>query len=123
MVEEKKPMDRIVIRDLSLRCVIGLNDWERDKRQDVTVNLTLHVDLTKAGSSDEIEDTIDYKRIKDRIVGLVEDSQFRLIERLAAEIARIGLDDPRVERVDVAIDKPGALRFARSAAVEISRYR
>jgi len=123
MVEEKKPMDRIVIRDLSLRCVIGLNDWERDKRQDVVVNLTLHVDLSKAGESDRIEDTIDYKRIKDRIVGLVEDSQFRLIERLADGIAKIGLDDPRVERVDVALDKPGALRFARSAAVEITRYR
>lgn len=121
-MDEKRQLDRIQIRDLSLRCVIGLNDWEREKRQDVVVSVTLHIDLSRAGESDQIEDTIDYKRVKDRIVGLVEDSQFRLIERLAEGIAAIGLEDPRVERVDVSLDKPGALRFTRSVAVEITRY-
>ena len=116
-------LDRIAIRDLTLRCIIGLNDWEREKRQDVVVNVTLYTDLSKAGESDQIEDTIEYKRLKDRIVGLVEDSQFRLIERLAQAIADLGLEDPRVERVDVTLDKPGALRFTRSVAVEISRFR
>ena len=122
-MDEKRQLDRIQIRDLSLRCVIGLNDWEREKRQDVVVSVTLHIDLSRAGESDQIEDTIDYKRVKDRIVGLVEDSQFRLIERLAEGIAAIGLEDSRVERVDVSLDKPGALRFTRSVAVEITRYR
>jgi FolB domain-containing protein len=123
VVSKDKTLDRIHIRDLDLRCIVGLNDWEREKKQDVTINLTLHADLGAAGTSDDIGDTVDYKRLKDRIVALVEGSDFRLIERLAEAIAEIALEDPRAARVDVAVDKPGALRFARSVAVEISRTR
>ncbi len=120
---EKKALDRIHIRDLAVRCVVGLRDWERKKEQDVLINLTLHADLSISCVSDRIEDTIDYKILKDRIIEATEDSQFQLIERLAEEIAKICMLDPRVEKVDVVLDKPGALRFARSVAVEITRVR
>jgi FolB domain-containing protein len=116
-------LDRIYIRDLQLRCIVGLNDWEREKRQDVLINVVMHADLSRAGSTDSIEDSVDYKDIKHRIISLVESSEFYLIERLAQAIADLALEDPMVKRVDVTLDKPGALRFARSVAVEISRAR
>lgn len=116
-------LDRIHIRDLGVRCIIGFKDWERTKKQDVLVNLTLHADLTTACGSDSIGDTIDYKTLKNSIVQMAEDSQFQLIERLAQAVATLCLSDPRVVRVDVSVDKPGALRFAKSVAVEISRIR
>ncbi|MCP4679784.1 MAG: dihydroneopterin aldolase [Deltaproteobacteria bacterium] len=114
-------LDSIHIRDLSVRCIVGIRDWERKKKQDVLINLTLHANLAKACASDLIEDTIDYKSLKDRIIQLVENSKFQLIERLADAVAETCLAEARVKQVDVTVDKPGALRFARSVAVEITR--
>ena len=112
--------DRIHIRDLAVECVIGVNPEERLKKQLVVINVTLHADLSRACASDRLADTIDYKAIKVAVLREVEQSQFHLIERLAERIAEIALGFP-VARVDVSVDKPGALRFARSVAVEISR--
>lgn len=114
-------MDKIYIKDLHLRCIIGINDYERDRKQDIVINLTLELDVTRAGQSDALEDTVDYKTIKNNIVERVEKSEFNLVERLAEEVAQICLSDNRVRKTHVRIDKPGALRFARSVAVEISR--
>ncbi|MCP4600392.1 MAG: dihydroneopterin aldolase [Proteobacteria bacterium] len=116
-------LDRIHIRDLQVRCIVGINDWERQKKQDVIINLTLYTDFLKAQASDRIEDSIDYKALKNRIVTKVEESEFFLVERLAGMVAEMCLADPRVQRVDVTVEKPGALRFARSVAVEITRTR
>ncbi len=116
-------MDRLHIRNLGLRCIVGINPDERREKQDVIINITLHADLRAACLSDRIEDTVDYKGIKKRVVALVETSSEFLIERLAQRIADLCLEDPRVDQVDVSVDKPGALRFAQSVAVEISRSR
>lgn len=114
-------MDRIFIRELRARCVIGLSPEERREKQDVIVSLVLGADLRVAGRSDRFEDTVDYRAIKKRVLALVEGSQFRLLEALAEAIAQACLETPGVAEVQVTVDKPGALRFARSVAVEILR--
>lgn len=114
-------MDRIHIRDLTLHCIIGLYPEERTNKQDIIINVSMDCDLRKAGKSDSLEDTIDYKAIKLNILDFVENSSFQLIESLAEGIAGICLNADGVERATVSIDKPGALRFARSVAVEITR--
>jgi D-erythro-7,8-dihydroneopterin triphosphate epimerase len=121
MADAEAPLDKIHIRDLVVRCIVGINPEERTQRQDVIINITLHADVSKACRSDRIEDTANYKTIKDQIVDMVEKSQCRLIECLAQQVADICLADSRVRRVEVTVDKPGALRFARSVAVEIVR--
>jgi len=115
--------DKIQIQDLLLRAIIGINDEERRNRQDVLINVTLHADTRAAGRSDDMADAVNYRTLTKRIIALVENSQFYLVEKLAAEIAALCLDDPRVERADVRVEKPGALRFARSVGVEIQRAR
>lgn len=115
--------DRIHIRDLMCRCIVGIYPDERREKQDVILNITLWADYRAACRSDDIADTVDYKAIKKQVIRMVEDSSFQLIERLAEEIACICLANPRVEKVAVSVDKPGALRFARSVAVEIVRLR
>ncbi len=115
--------DRIYIRDLATRCIVGINPDERVNKQEVIINIVLEADLSKAGASDNIDDTVDYKRIKQAVLELVEKSEFLLIERLADAIVQVCLREPRVHAVQVTLDKPGALRFARSVAVEITRKR
>ena len=117
------PLDSIHIRDLTLRCIVGIFPEERREKQDVIINISLHADLGAACQSDRIEDTIDYKGLKKRVVAMAEASSFFLIERLAQGVADLCLEEPRVRRVKVSVDKPGALRFARSVAVEIVRAR
>jgi dihydroneopterin aldolase/D-erythro-7,8-dihydroneopterin triphosphate epimerase len=113
--------DKIHIRDLCLRCIVGAYQEERREKQDVVINITLYADLRPAGQSDRMEDAVDYKQTKKRIIALVENSYCFLLEKLAEQIAATCLQDPRVLRAAVTVDKPGALRFARSAAVEIIR--
>ncbi len=114
--------DRIHIRDLLVRCIIGVFDHERTEKQDIVLNITMHTDLSRAGRSDDLRDTIDYKAVKKDVLHAVESSEFQLVERLAERVAEIVLGHG-VSRVDVTVDKPGALRFARSVAVEITRTR
>ena len=116
-------MDRILIKDLMLRCVLGLSDEERREKQDVLINLILWTDLRPAAASDSIEDAVDYSALKKRIITLVEVSQYHLAETLADRIARLCLEQRAVQQVQVTVEKPTALRFAHSVGVEIIRSR
>ena len=116
-------MDHIFVRDLAARAIIGDNPGERRARQDVVLQLRLGYDGGKAARTDKLADALDYRALKKRVIELVEASEFHLIEALAEAVATSCLEDRRVQEVTVTIDKPGALRFARSVAVEITRTR
>ena len=115
--------DQIHISDLLLRTIIGINDEEREKKQDVLININMLVDLKTAGRSDDINDAVNYRTITKEIIELVENSHFQLVEKMADEVARICLRDHKVQSVQVQIEKRGALRFARSVGVTVVRTR
>ncbi len=116
-------MDRILIKDLLVRCVLGISTEERREKQDVLISVALSVDLAKAGHSDRSEDSVDYRAVKKEILSTVEASQYHLAEALAERVAETCLSHAGVQRVQVTVEKPHALRFARSVAVEIERGR
>jgi dihydroneopterin aldolase/D-erythro-7,8-dihydroneopterin triphosphate epimerase len=112
--------DRIHIKDLLLRTIIGIDEEERHKKQDVLINITLYTDHA-AAASDDIADAVNYRTITKQIIELVENSQFFLVEKMAQEIVKLCLVDSRVERAVVTVEKPGALRFVRSVGVTVDR--
>jgi dihydroneopterin aldolase len=114
-------MDYILIRDLEIDCVIGVLPHERNAPQRIVLNLRLACDLTRAGSSDKLADTIDYAVLAGKIRALVAGSTCQLIEALAQQVAQLCLAVPAVHGVTVTLDKPGALPGARGAAVELHR--
>jgi FolB domain-containing protein len=116
-------MDTIYIRDLLARCVIGIGEDERREKQDIIINIILRADLSKACLTDRFEDTVDYRAVKKKVFAMVESSSFYLIEALAQRIAEICMEPAGVTSVTVQVDKPSALRFARSVGVEIRRER
>ncbi len=116
-------MDRILINDLLVRCIIGVNEDERREKQDIVINIAISADLAKAGASDRFEDAIDYRSLKKKIIAMAENSHFFLVEALAEAVAGICLEHPAVREALVRVEKPGALRFARSVGVEIARQR
>ena len=111
------------IKNLRLRAILGVEDWEREKKQDIIINVELEFNGAAAAASDNIELTVDYKHIKQRIIHLVESSEFRLIETLVERICDIVMENDRIERVSVELDKPHALRFADSVSIATTRVR
>ncbi len=116
-------MATIHITDLHLRAIIGNNPWERDKKQDVIINITIDFDATKASKSDKLKDTVDYKALTKKIIKHVETSRYFLLERLAAKVLDIVLTVSVIEAATVRIDKPQALRFAKSVSVTLTAQR
>jgi len=115
--------DRIEIKDLLVRGIVGLNEDERRKRQDILVNLALVTDIRTAAANDDIEGACNYRLVSKSIIKMVEASSYFTVEKLATEIAHLILEDFPVEEVTVSVEKPGALRFARSVGVTITRNR
>ena len=116
-------LDRITITDLVVPGIIGINPDERVNEQDVRVNATLWVDTHAAAISDDIVDAMNYRTITKQIIGHMETGEPMLVERLVGEIAEICLGDHRVQQVEVMVEKPGALRHARSVGITITRSR
>ena len=116
-------MDRILIMDLSVECIIGIDDKERYEKQTVIFNIAIETDLSKPGRNDKFEDAVDYRALKNRIVAEVEVSHYYLIEALAEHVAGICLSNPAVTMAHVRVEKPMALSSARSVGVEIQRSR
>lgn len=116
-------MDQIWIRDLVVPATIGVHDEERHSVQPLIVNIWMTCDLRPAGRSDRIEETVNYREVQDEIMKLAEESRDHLLERLAERMAAVCLSHARVARVRIRLEKPRALRHARSAGVEIERSR
>lgn len=115
--------DRITIDRLLVRAVIGLNEWERQAKQDVLVSAVLFLDLAPTGRADNVLQGVDYGAAARQIMGYVENSERRTIEALATDVAGICLAMPSVQRARVRIAKPAADRFARSISASIERTR
>jgi FolB domain-containing protein len=117
-------MDRILIRDLLVRGIVGINPEERTKKQDIVVNATLWADTRAGAASDDIEDAVNYRTISKAMIDHIEEGKPMLVERLAAELVQICFDsDARVMEAEVSVEKPGALRFAGSVGVAVRRRR
>jgi D-erythro-7,8-dihydroneopterin triphosphate epimerase len=113
----------INIKNLRLRTVVGIFEWEKKIKQDIVINLEIEFDGSKAIEKDDIEYTVDYKSVTKKIISEVENREFNLIERIAGDVAKIILEDKRVQRASVKVDKPGALRFADSVSVTLTESR
>jgi FolB domain-containing protein len=122
-VEELPMTDTLTIKDLLVRTVIGVSEEERRDKQDVLISITIFTDTAVPGKTDNLADAVNYRTIAKKVLALAEHSSFHLVERFAEEIAALCLAEPRVEGVRVTVEKPGALRFARSVSATIERGR
>jgi 7,8-dihydroneopterin aldolase/epimerase/oxygenase len=115
--------DRIFLRGLTAECIIGFIDWERRVKQTVLVDLELPVDCRRASVSDDVADTVDYKRVAKRVLAYIEASEFKLVETLAHRLALLLLEEFGLEWVRISLNKPGAIRNSRDVGVVIERSR
>lgn len=109
-------MNVIYIKDLLLRTEVGFSPHEIGKKQDVILNLAIYFELIGEEQNDTPSDALDYKVICKDIISKVESEKYNLIEALAYDISNLLFENERVNKVDVTVDKPNALRFAKSVA-------
>lgn len=119
----KKALATIRIVDLKLKAVIGVNDWETKTVQDVRINIMVLYNAQRAIATDRLKFALDYKALKLSVIRLVKNSSFQLLESLTAAILELIMRDPRIMEATVRVDKPKALRFARSVCVEMTQSR
>jgi len=116
-----KMKDIIYIKDLRVQTIIGIFDWERKTKQEVSIDMEFPFDCKKAAASDSIDDALDYKVITKAVIKFVEESSFQLQETLAEGIAALIKDNFDVESLKLRISKPGALRGAKDVGLVIHR--
>ena len=114
-------MDTIFITGLVLDAIIGTMEHERTSRQPLTLNIAFSGDFSKAGKSDDLCDAVNYRAVEEKVIHLVENSSFFLLEALAEKIAEEILAFDKVTEVKVTIDKKAAALKAKSIALSITR--
>lgn len=116
-------MDIVFIRDLRVRALVGIFEWERRIRQELRLDLEMGFDIRKAAGSDNIDDALDYKAVSQRVKAFIEESSFQLVEALAESVATLILKEFPVSSVKLTLNKTGAVRDARDVGVIIERKR
>lgn len=116
-----RKLDKVLIRDLSVRGILGINPWERENKQDIVINLVLFTDIREAGLSDSIDDCVNYFSVAQMVQQYAETAQRLTVEALATDIAKLCLEIKGVQHVRVRVEKPEAVQFAQSVGIEIER--
>ena len=114
-------MDVIEINGLRVRTEVGISPHELGKLQELNISILLRTSVEKAGETDLVEDTINYKNITKDVLFHVENKKYNLIETVATDVARICVARYGVPSVRVTVEKPHALRFAECSSVTIER--
>lgn len=116
-------MAKIKVKNLLLRTYIGFNPEELVNKQDVMINFEIVTEIPgKALKTDEPEGIYDYKVVTKKIIHLVQEGRFKLMEVLTKKILDLILEDERVKWARVEVDKPHALRFAESVSMEMEEF-
>jgi len=115
--------DRIFLHGLEIECIIGFIEWERRIRQTVVLDVEMPVDCARAARSDDVADTLDYKRVAKRLITFVGESEFKLVETLAHRAALLILGEFNVDWVRLSVNKPGAIRHSKDVGVAVLRTR
>ncbi|MCP4306782.1 MAG: dihydroneopterin aldolase [bacterium] len=117
-------LDRILIKDLSIFGIIGINPDERINEQEILVNAILWADTRPAAVSDAIDDAVNYRTVTKALIAHIQGGKPMLVERLVQELVDICFAmEPRIMQAEMTVEKPGALRHARSVGITIRRHR
>jgi dihydroneopterin aldolase len=114
-------MDKIFLTGLTVECIVGVWEWERQVKQAVVLDIEMAADIRKAAASEKLDDTIDYKKVSKRLQSFIAESKFQLVETLTERIAEIIVREFHVSWVKVKLNKQGALRGAKDVGVIIER--
>src|SRR5699024_5268086 len=115
-------LTEIEIKNMRVRAILGINDWEREKKQDIVISIKFMYDAAKAIADDQVKDAINYKTITKKMLEFAENSNYFLIETLTDKIYEKIKNIEGVKKVCIKTEKPNALRSCDNLIVTRSDY-
>ena len=119
----EKSTDKVFIKNLRVKAVVGVFEWERCIEQILQLDLEMTVDIAKAAQSDDLKDTIDYKAVAKRAKNFIEESRYQLVETIADRLANILLQEFSISYIRMTMSKPKAVRDSEAVGIIIERTR
>ena len=113
--------DTIYIRDLRVETIIGIFGWEREVRQQISMDLDFEFDVSVPGKSDSIDDTLDYKKITKSLIAFIESSEYKLIEALGDGIVDHLKSKFGIKNVMLSPSHLVPLRFSKVVGIMMER--
>ena len=113
--------DTVFVRDLEVRAIIGIHDWERENLQTILIDLDMACDASAAAAEEDIEKAVNYRSVAKAVLKHTEEGRYYLVETLAVRLAELIRGEFGVPWVRVRVRKPGAVRFSREVGIEIER--
>ncbi|MCY1635708.1 dihydroneopterin triphosphate 2'-epimerase [Marinifilum sp. D737] len=113
----------IRVKNLLIRTYIGFNPEELRNKQDVVINMCIKADVSEAIKNDDVDNSYNYKVITKKVIALVQEGKFKMLENLTQQVLDLIMKNPNVEWAKVEVDKPHALRFAESVSIELEANR
>lgn len=114
-------MDTVFIKGLEAYAVIGVYDWEQAIRQRLLLDVTLKTCSKKAAASDNLNDALDYFCISERLLEVLENERFALLEALAERLSDVLQKEFNVKGLCLRLEKPSAVQRAQTVGLEIQR--
>lgn len=118
----QKKLTEIEIKNMRVRSILGINDWEREKKQDIVISIRFTYDAAAAILDDEVKKALNYKTITKQILRFVEESEYFLIETLTDKLFEMIHEIEGVVNTHIVVEKPHALRFCDNLIVRRSDY-
>src|SRR5699024_2728810 len=115
-------LTEIEIKNMRVRAILGIYDWEREKKQDIVISIKFKYDAAAAIADDEVDHAINYKTITKKVIKYVEKSDFYLIETLTDTLFDMISGIEGIQKTWIAVEKPHALRFCDNLIVTRTDY-
>ena len=111
----------IKIKNLRLKTILGIHAWEAEIEREIIINAEIETDEVKSLQTDDIADTVDYDSLVSKIKELIATKRFKLIEKMTQEVVNVILQDKRVKKCRVEVDKVGVVKEVDSFSVTIEQ--
>jgi dihydroneopterin aldolase len=107
-VASTSPPDRIAVRGISAHAHHGVYDWERERGQTFRVDAVLELDTAPAAAGDDLDRTVNYAELAQRLHAVLTGGPVALLETLAQRLADVCLANPLVDAAEITVHKPEA---------------
>jgi len=122
--KDKSTIKRIVfIKDFIIEEIIGIHKHEKIKKQKIKFNIVLDINQSSIPDEKDIKSIVDYEKITKKIENLTKSKKYNFLESLAEDSFKEIFEDKRINSVTIKIEKPEAIKKAKSVGVEIFKTR
>ena len=113
----------VFIKNFIIKEIIGIHEHEKIKKQKIKFNIVLDVNQSSVPDEKNIKSIVDYEKITNKLENLTRSKKYNFLESLAEDSFKEIFADERIKSVTIKIEKPEAIKNAKSVGVEVFKTR